>query len=586
MIAEWIARGEDLVASFPLGLSQPVRPRLLYFLSVVTFRNCDEDSVSYTYSTFCLDVIVLHLTGAVLIQSRPILSHDSIVGPALYLARALLLRFDREKQPPDLEYGVTYLRLLLRLPLSAQITQTGVRFAAVVTEFVEALSHEIGLNLEKQRENIEEMLALYCKLPSWGPLNEDVAHILSIMSRNVFRHSFRTGILDYVEQSIVHLREARKFCEPKDHPELSIDLADLLMVFLFHGKFQRDYMEEMKELANEAASFLPPNHPRRLEPSYTILASDMFQLAFLDRSVDCVTNVIDTTRVIINELSASRTHSPSPLHLLLSIVLYTRNQSSGDEDSLEEARKRMKDAFDLYETVELPSHYPTNDGWLNRLLSLCTTLETQFVSLVDPGNLLTSFRSCAVPFKNYGTLDLKEASKFPSTSSQGVAPFSPAISADLLTIIVPILRALHDNQEVPDKLIDLCQSTIHQYPTYPLRFSLLRSLGGGLVDRSNRTGHSEDSAQAVCALKAAFEEESMPASDRFVTACLWARLARIIGHSSTSLAYQSALSVMQDLFSQGPTVQAQQRVVENLGRDINIPLDSASYQSLCLPRLD
>lgn len=35
---------------------------------------------------------------------------------------------------------------------------------------------------------------------------------------------------------------------------------------------------------------------------------------------------------------------------------------------------------------------------------------------------------------------------------------------------------------------------------------------------------------------------------------------------------------MQDFFSQGPTVQAQHRIVENLGWGINIPLDSASYQ--------
>jgi CHAT domain-containing protein len=494
----------------------------------------------------------------------------------LYLARALILRFDREKQPSDLEYGIKYLRLLLRLPLSAQIT--GVQFAAVVTELVEALSHEIELNLKKQRENIEEMLALYCKLPSWGPLNKYVAHILSIMSRNVFRHSFRTGILDYVEQLMVHLREARKFCQPKDHPELSIDLADLLMVLLLHGNFQRNYMEEMKELANEAASSLPPNHPRRLEPFYTILVSDMFQLAFLDQSVDCVTKVINTTRVIINELTASRTHSPSTFHLLLSIVLYTRYQSSGDDDSLKEARESMKDAFDLYKPVELPSHYRTSDGWLNKLFSLCPMLETQLVSLIDPGNLRTSLGSCTLPFKNYDTTDLKEESKFSSKSSQGVVPLSPSISAGALTITVPILQAFHDDQGVPDKLIDLCQSTIDEYPTHPLRFSLLRSLGGGLFDRSTRTGRSEDNVRAVCALKAAFEEECMPTSDRFVTACIWARLARIIGHPSTSLAYQSALSVMQDLFSQGPTVQAQHRIVENLGRDINIPLDGASYQ--------
>lgn len=104
---------------------------------------------------------------------------------------------------------------------------------------------------------------------------------------------------------------------------------------------------------------------------------------------------------------------------------------------------------------------------------------------------------------------------------------SPAFTADTLTIMIPIFRALHDDQEVPDKLIDLCLSTIDECPTYPLRFSLLRSLGGGLCDRSIRTGRSEDSVQAVCALKAAFgdSEECIPASDRFVTACLWAHLA-------------------------------------------------------------
>lgn len=211
----------------------------------------------------------------------------------------------------------------------------------------------------------------------------------------------------------------------------------------------------------------------------------------------------------------------------------------------------MKDAFDLYKTVELPSHYRTSDGWLNKLFSLWSTLGTQFVSLIDPGNLRTSFGGCTLPFKNYDTTGLQEASGFSSKSSQGVLPLSPAISADTLSIIVPIVQASHDDQGVPDKLIDLCQSTIDEYPTHPLRFLLLSSLGSGLFDRSTRTGRSEDKVQAISAFRAAFEEEYMPTSDRFVTACIWARLARIVGHSSTSLAYQSALWCCRISFHKG-----------------------------------
>ncbi len=230
--SDWIARGESLVTSCPR--SQPVRAHLLYILSVGKFRNYDKEA----HSAFYLDDIVLPLTEVVLL--RPRILYASTIGPAFYLACALLLRFDRKK-----------LRILLHLPLRG----SGVQFSAVVTELIDALSKEIKLNREKEQANIEEMLALYPRLLPWGPPSKDIAHVLSIIARTAYRRSYRTGRSDYLEQLVELLREARKFCQPKDHPELSIDLAGLLMLL------------------------------RQLEPSYTLLLSDMFQCAAGRRGV-------------------------------------------------------------------------------------------------------------------------------------------------------------------------------------------------------------------------------------------------------------------------------------------------------------
>ncbi|KAH8996333.1 CHAT domain-containing protein, partial [Lactarius akahatsu] len=66
------------------------------------------------------------------------------------------------------------------------------------------------------------------------------------------------------------------------------------------------------------------------------------------------------------------------------------------------------------------------------------------------------------------------------------------------------------------------------------------------------------------------------ASDKFRIACFWAHFSRVFKHSSTSLAYQNALSVMQSTLT-GPTVQTQHVIIRNLGNHMQIPLDYASF---------
>jgi hypothetical protein len=442
-----------------------------------------------------------------------------------------------------------------------------------MTELVDALSKEIKLNQEKEQANIKEMLALYPRLLPWGPPSKDVAHVLSIMARTVYRRLFRTGKLDYLKQLVELLREARKVCQPKDHLELSIDLADLLMLLTLFSGFQRDHSEEMKELANEATSFLPPDHPRRLEPLYTLMLSNMFQLAAGHRDVDSFANVINSMSTVIDALSTSGTESPSPLLPFLLIMLNEHHRNWGNKDSLEEAHASTGEALNHYEPLDLPSHYCTSDSWVNQMCSL----HNSWAFLANRGTFGTSLSMSSLPFpvRNHDVVDLKEASK----SFQQVVSSSPNIPGNAPMMAIALLQAhLSDNHKIPDKLIDTCQSIIEAYPTHPLRFRLLALLAGGLCDRHKRTHHSEDFIQIISTLKTAFEQELIATSDRFIVASLWAYTARCVRHPSTSLAYESALSVMQMSFSQGPTVETQHMVIENLGQDINIPLQYASYQ--------
>ncbi|KAI0296887.1 CHAT domain-containing protein [Russula brevipes] len=67
--------------------------------------------------------------------------------------------------------------------------------------------------------------------------------------------------------------------------------------------------------------------------------------------------------------------------------------------------------------------------------------------------------------------------------------------------------------------------------------------------------------------------------DRFLLSCQWARTARACKHTSTSAAYETAISLMQDSLAFAPTLEIQHfRLVEMRDYHEKLPLDHASYQ--------
>jgi hypothetical protein len=71
----------------------------------------------------------------------------------------------------------------------------------------------------------------------------------------------------------------------------------------------------------------------------------------------------------------------------------------------------------------------------------------------------------------------------------------------------------------------------------------------------------------------------MKVSVRFPLACRWAKYARAAMHSSTSIAYKGAISLMQDFMTYAPTLEIQHFRLVSMRDDIEqLPLDYASYQ--------
>jgi hypothetical protein len=80
-------------------------------------------------------------------------------------AFALLCRFDRMRQPSDLENGIACLCRLLQLPLEG----TTIQLSGVMERLAQALWSKTASDPASEQENIEEMLTQYHSCLPWDP---------------------------------------------------------------------------------------------------------------------------------------------------------------------------------------------------------------------------------------------------------------------------------------------------------------------------------------------------------------------------------------------------------------------------------
>ena len=109
--------------------------------------------------------------------------------------------------------------------------------------------------------------------------------------------------------------------------------------------------------------------------------------------------------------------------------------------------------------------------------------------------------------------------------------------------------------------------------------NIILPLISSLITRLVRLRRPDDLGEIMRLFPIAATDTCVRIPDRFTISCQWAGFARHTEHPSTSTAYDSAISLIQDSLAFAPTLEIQHfRLVSKQTDDETLPLDYASYQ--------
>jgi hypothetical protein len=112
-----------------------------------------------------------------------------------------------------------------------------------------------------------------------------------------------------------------------------------------------------------------------------------------------------------------------------------------------------------------------------------------------------------------------------------------------------------------------------------IHFWVIQRLLESLMSRFGLFRDSKDHHEIMQHFSIAVTDTYAKVPDRFKVACQWALIARSSRHSSTSTAYKSAISLLQDSLTFSPTLETQHfHLVTMRDHYEKLPLDYASYQ--------
>ncbi len=140
-----------------------------------------------------------------------------------------------------------------------------------------------------------------------------------------------------------------------------------------------------------------------------------------------------------------------------------------------------------------------------------------------------------------------------------------------------------NNSEYLDEAITTFRKVLRMPCLVKIRSLATRGLLWSLADRVRLPGHNlhkEDLDAIMQLYPEIVNNQFTQLSKRFELACTWARNARHFNYSSSiSVAYENAMSLMQDTLVFSPTLQIQHsRLVSMIEVTRTLPLDYASYQ--------
>ena len=505
-----------------------------------------------------LDKAVTHCTEAVLLPP----SHDTV--SAFYnLAVILLSRYTDSNQPDDIKYSIKYFRFLRNNFNSLETFDIPHTIRDLPSRLLRALAHNLLLTPGEMERDFEEMVALIPELVTPDALTisqkRALALFCGVLPRCVMTMFRQEDTQKVANRAIQVLREATVL-----NPDEDISLALAICLFArFETTFvMNDYEEAMGAADRIIATYSPGNIPTIKERNAMILISMllMSRLELASRP-DYLEDAIHRIRTFVPCLPDKDRIGLADVLDSLMMQRFKYFGVTGNSSEIPPPRANLHLDGHIGFTFGSKASSRTNEITLHL---------TEVTNAIKNGNITDVDATVKNSRK---LLPLQQSSDQWSSSSRITVMFAKVLfeaylctkRSHYLDEAITTFRYLHNMSAEKG-------SWVH--------FNSGLMLWQSLIARLQSLPGWEDFEELMRLLPELANDGSGDVFERVKISFFWAGLARVNMHPSVSIAYETAMSLLQEALIFCPTLQTKHlRLAEAFKQGERLPSSSdyASY---------
>ena len=543
-----------------LPRSNFARPRLILALAALHTHR-----IYLSHQRSDLNKAITHFTEAILLSPTP---SQKLVTALFHLADLLLSRYTEYDQPDGLKSSIKYFRFL-RINFHSPAAFDDPEISEdISSKLFCALAYNLMLTPGKMAQDLEEMVTLIPEFITAAILTSSSSLAINAFSAAVYILAAEISEMYRQEdtqrdfnRAIQVLREAAVL-----NPDLEISntLATCLIVRFEATHVMNDCEEAMTNLDKIVAACSPGKNLTELETNgLRLIALLLTSRVNVSPTPENLEDAIHRLRIIVTYSLTENDHKK--LTLLLGALTHKRFKYFGVTGS----------------SGGVPPD--PNSDILARSYLLQQRGEAETRSQMQENlDRLSGFFTATVNCEITDVEAAVEGSRKLIPSQQSSDQWSH--SSELATVFANILLCAYRRTERLDYLNEAISTNqgLHRISAAPkfCHFLVGCKLRYCLNERLELLGLPQDFEELIQLSSELANDISGEVFTRFEISCYWARLARLIYvHTSVSIAYETAMSLLQETLVFCPTLQTQHhRLAAALKEGESFTSDYASYQ--------
>ena len=509
-----------------------------------------------------LDKAITHATEAALLPP----THDTVwlVRAFFHLATLLLSRYRDCKQPDDIKYSLKYFRFFRNNYHSLDAFDIPDTSGDLPSKLLSALAFNLVLTPEDMAQDFEEMVALIPEFVTTDALTlshkraiDDFCGVLIRFMKTMFRQEDTQTVAN---RAIQVLREATVL-----NPDLDISFGFAMCLSArFDTTFvMNDYEEAIGVADRIFATYTLGNTPTLMERNAMLLISKL--LVSRLRSSSRPDYLVDAVHRIRTFVPCLRGKDRTELTKTLDSLTQQRLEYfgvTGNSDGIPTPWANSAFRAELCFTDRSKRFYQEHETKL-RLMDISIAIKNGEITDVD-----------AAVERSRKLLPLQQS------SDQGSTSYSPGIT-NLFSGLLYDAYKCTKRSDYLDEAITMFRDLYNMSATKEpwVHFNSGWWLWHALIERLQGR---EDLEELMRLLPELSNDNSGEVFKRVEVSFFWAALARGLMHPSVSIAYKTAMSLLQETLVFCPTLQTQHhrlaKVILDAGKGAGwLPADYASY---------